>query len=184
MALPQAAQKLDYELPKTVAAVRDGWQWTCSSGAVVSGLLAASAAQLLSLFKGNPPASNLVIGLCYAAIFLNISATIGSFVITDSLGDVAYRSSRRSQQLASISNFDGTQSRLLTTFGVGSCWDVMLWHWLITFYCGIFSLILAVAIYVWQHETKGISIAMTIVISLTVVPVITFILLGIKADQL
>jgi hypothetical protein len=55
--------------------------------------LAGAASQFLAFFKGNkglsdrePRYQNLVMVLCYTALFLNINATIGSLVLLDTLG--------------------------------------------------------------------------------------------------
>ncbi|KAF8180142.1 hypothetical protein BJ912DRAFT_981873 [Pholiota molesta] len=173
--------KINYELPTTVQSIRDGWQWTSSSGAVVSGLLASAAAQLLGSFKTDPGLSareprfrNLVLIFCYAGLFLNISATIGSFVLTDNLGELGYRASKKENIMGSTSM--GAED-ILKKYGASKQWKYMLFHWLITFYLGILSLIVAVLSYVWLEETLPIAITMSIIVALTLFPISYFILI-------
>ncbi|KAF9485721.1 hypothetical protein BDN70DRAFT_871044 [Pholiota conissans] len=176
--------KINYELPKTVQSIRDGWQWTSSSGAVVSGLLAASAAQLLGFFKGangfsdqEPRFQNLVLVFCYAALFLNISATIGSFLLTDNLGELDYRAARKKSNEDLYGSTSMGAEEILRDFGASSQWEYMLFHWLAMFYLGILSLIVAVLAFVWLEETRAIAITMTLVVAFTIIPVSYFILL-------
>ncbi|KDR77009.1 hypothetical protein GALMADRAFT_1327154 [Galerina marginata CBS 339.88] len=186
---------LDYELPKTVVSVRDGWQWTCQSGAVVdkeakakilqnqSGLLASVAAQLLTLFKTPAPspsdsssnntgqpteslAQTFLLVCCYAAIFLNISATISSFILIDNLGEIGYRSSIPNNQRPGSpppTTMSCTPEKLLYTYGASSKWTWMLFHWLFTFYMGILTLLIAIFTYVIMNEKLATKIAMALV---------------------
>ncbi|CAA7263707.1 unnamed protein product [Cyclocybe aegerita] len=145
------------ELPKTVTSVRDGWQWTSQSGAVVarflsltshgrliltlaqSGLLAAVAAQLLGFFKDKledvspAGAADFVIASCYTALFLNVAATIGSFVLIDNLGEVGYRAAKLDAadaliQIEAIGDYRPPISKLLKEFGATQLWNGMLYH--------------------------------------------------------
>ncbi|KAF4613012.1 hypothetical protein D9613_010977 [Agrocybe pediades] len=183
--------KLDYELPKTVTSVRDGWQWTCQSGAVVSGLLAGAAAQLIGFFKsddnynkdihgGGPGgARGFVIASCYAALFLNIGATISSFVLIDNLGEVGFSASVKDDQFHTDVQQTGrmtvTQEKLLVRFGASEEWSWMLIHWLITFYAGILSLTVSVLTYVMMEEPLATKIFLILVVAFTVVPSTYFI---------
>ncbi|KAF8895827.1 hypothetical protein CPB84DRAFT_1781918 [Gymnopilus junonius] len=164
---------LKYGLPEAVVSVRDGWQWTCQSGAVVSGLLASVAAQLLVFFKAsssyaegipNPGgAQGFLLASCYAALFLNISATISSFILIDNLGEIGF-------------TMTTTQDDLLIMFGASKKWKWMLWHWLVTFYSGILALIIAVLTYVTMQEPLVTKIIMwIIVLPLTLAPTSYFI---------
>ncbi|KAJ3504334.1 hypothetical protein NLJ89_g7987 [Agrocybe chaxingu] len=164
----------NYELPKTVTSVRDGWQWTSQSGAVVSGLLAAVAAQLLGFFKDKledfspAGAADFVIASCYIALFLNIAATIGSFILIDNLGEVGYRAAKRDAagtliQIETIGDYRPQISRLLEEFGATKLWNGMLYHWLFTFYLGILSLIISVLTYVMLVESFATKVVMCFV---------------------
>jgi len=179
--------KLKYELPETVRSVREGWQWTCQSGAVVSGLLAAVAAQLLGFFKpdanydGNihlaGGAKGFLLATCYAALFLNISATISSFILIDNLGEIGFRASCQHdlESLTNLSTITTTQDGLLMKFGASPEWKFMLYHWLVTFYSGIISLIVAVLTYVMMQESFVTKIVMGLLVGFTLLPVTYFI---------
>ncbi|KAJ3504331.1 hypothetical protein NLJ89_g7988 [Agrocybe chaxingu] len=183
----------NYELPKTVISVRDGWQWTSQSGAVVSGLLAAVAAQLLGFFKDDENLSpsggaGFVIASCYAALFLNIAATIGSFVLIDNLGEVGYRAAKRDSkdellQVDTIGDYTPAVSKMLVDFGANGMWNGMLYHWLITFYLGILSLIISVLTYVILSESLATQVVMCTIVALTLFPTTFFIFSGLFAKS-
>jgi hypothetical protein len=190
---------LGYELPKAVSSIRDGWQWTCQSGAVVSGLLAAVAAQLLALFKTLPSpnpscppntscppnihipggAQGFLLAACYAALFLNISATISSFILIDNLGEIEFRASCKGEafheNVKRAKTMTRTQDRLLVEFGATGEWKWMLFHWLATFYSGILALIIAILTYVSMQEALATKIVMGVIVFFTLVPVSYFI---------
>ncbi|KJA25338.1 hypothetical protein HYPSUDRAFT_64915 [Hypholoma sublateritium FD-334 SS-4] len=174
---------LHVELPNTVKAIRDGWNWTSTSGAVVSGLLAGGAAQLLSTFKGDmdlmnrePRDRNLVLVLCYAALFLNISATISSFILTDNLGELEYNTAK-GRGGVNTTQMLGGEATILKAHGASPSWEFMLYHWLITFYSGILSLIMSVLSYVWLVEARSIAVTMSVIVGFTLLPTTYFILL-------
>jgi len=170
----------NYELPKTVTSVRDGWQWTCQSGAVVSGLLAGVASQLLSTFQGvngHAGAKEFLLATCYASIFLNIAATICSFVVIDHLGEIGFEAAaiRDPEDDRKIGKLRTSQEGLLIKYGASSKWRWMLYHWLITFYLGILSLIVAVLTYVAMQASKPTKIVMSVIVALTLLPTTYFI---------
>ncbi|PPQ69980.1 hypothetical protein CVT25_001532 [Psilocybe cyanescens] len=165
-------QQITDELPPTVVSVRDGWQWTCQSGAVVSGLLAAVAAQLLTLFKAPPPdgvkapaegAQTVLLIACYSAIFLNISATISSFILIDKLGEIGFKSSSKhpiydpeSTSGKDIGSILKTQEQLMMDYGASRMWKPMLWHCII-------SLIVAILIYVVMQENLAVKVSLLVI---------------------
>ncbi|KAF8180085.1 hypothetical protein BJ912DRAFT_929437 [Pholiota molesta] len=167
-----------------VKAIRDGWQSKSSSGSILSGLLAAAAAQLLGFFKASaegtgglgaraPRYQNLVLVLCYAALVLNISATIGTFVLIDTLSDIAFKASKK-EFLMARTNMN--QEEILQYWGAGRQWNWMRLHWTITFYSGIFSLIASVLCFVWLAETKAVAITSSVAVGLTLIPLSYFIM--------
>ncbi|KIM38850.1 hypothetical protein M413DRAFT_75481, partial [Hebeloma cylindrosporum] len=168
------------DLPKTVVSVRDGWQWACSSGAVVSGLLASVSAQLLGFFKADSSfnaaghsqkgARDFLVAACFMALFLNISATISSFILIDILGEIGFKASTNEEDLKKLGKCETTQDGLLSKFHASPWWRYILWHWLVTFYLGILSLIISVLTYVWMQETKSTQAVMTVAVILTLLP--------------
>jgi hypothetical protein len=104
----------------------------CATKQLQSGLLASAAAQLLGSFKTDPGLlareprfRNLVLIFCYAGLFLNISATIGSFVLTDNLGELGYRASKKENIMGSTSM--GAEE-ILVKYGASRQWNYMLFH--------------------------------------------------------
>ena len=111
---------------------------------IQSGLLAAAAAQLLVFFKddgsyntdiasGGPAgAKGFVIASCYAALFLNISATIGSFVLIDNLGEIQFQAACKpegfQEDIAQTDRLFAFQEDLLKRFGAPSAWTFMMMH--------------------------------------------------------
>ncbi|KIM38849.1 hypothetical protein M413DRAFT_29790 [Hebeloma cylindrosporum] len=169
----------NYELPKTVISVRDGWQWTCQSGAV-SGLLAGVGAQLLSTFQdvtGHAGAKEFLLATCYASIFLNIAATICSFVLIDHLGEIGFEAAsiRDPEADRKMGKLRTSQERLLMKFGASNQWKAILYHWLITFYLGILTLIIAVLTYVAMTASKPTKIVMSLIVGFTLSPTTYFI---------
>ncbi|KDR77008.1 hypothetical protein GALMADRAFT_139036 [Galerina marginata CBS 339.88] len=176
--IPQSTD-LKYELPNAVV------------GAVVSGLLAAVAAQLLVFFKDNSNYSGditqqegairFLLASCYAALFLSISATISSFIPIDVLGEIGFRASCQAKELGEIFDNAGTyttrQDDLLVAFGASQQWNLMLFHWLATFYLGILALIISVLTYVSMEEPLATKIFMGGIVLFTLFPVSYFILL-------
>ncbi|KIM42571.1 hypothetical protein M413DRAFT_444283 [Hebeloma cylindrosporum] len=172
----------NYELPKTVISVRDGWQWTCQSGAVVSGLLAGVGAQLLGSFQaanGPAGAKEFLVATCYASIFLNIAATICSFVVIDHLGEIGFEAAaiRDPEEDRKMGRILTSQERLLMSFGASSQWKAMLYHWLITFYLGILCLIIALLTYVAMTASKPTKIVMSLLVAFTLLPTTYFVFL-------
>jgi len=102
--------------------------------------LASVAAQLLGFFKADDNfgprfhskqgARDFLVASCYMALFLNISATIGSFVLIDALGEIGFRASKNSKlkDLEKAGTIETTQDRLLEKYGASSWWQIILWH--------------------------------------------------------
>lgn len=108
-----------------------------------SGLLAAVAAQLLSFFKSSDNfkryhasqgIQNFIVAACYAALFLNIGATITSFILIDNLGEIGYQAAcKQSGTVQNAGLLTAHQDRLLVIYGASPMWKLML------FYCEYFS---------------------------------------------
>ncbi|KAF9485442.1 hypothetical protein BDN70DRAFT_977541, partial [Pholiota conissans] len=159
-------------LPPTVEAVRSGWKDTSQGGAVVSGLLAAVAAQLLSYFRSaatysrrqdSQNAIDAVVALCYAALFFNIGATISAFIIVDKLGSLTLVSARRDSSSTKIGSFSGTETEILEHFGAGKNWKYIQWHWVICFYSGTICLTVLLLTFIWLQEAYWIGVLISLI---------------------
>jgi len=104
-----------------------------------SGLLAAVAAQLLGTFKdvkSSSGAKDFLVAMCHLSLFLNINATIGSFVLIDNLGEVGYEAAKREaggesriSHLSRLQNpYNGSVSQVLEVYGASKHWKAMLFH--------------------------------------------------------
>jgi hypothetical protein len=100
-----------------------------------SGLLAGVAAQLFSYFRDpmsynrrptSQGARDTVLAICYGALFLNIGATIGAFIIIDKMGSLTIVAARRRN--IPIGQFGGTEMALLQHYGAGKSWKYLIWH--------------------------------------------------------
>ena len=145
-----------------------------------------------------PRDRNLVLVLCYGALFLNISATISSFILTDNLGELEYNVAKQKLDMPH-SHILGREATILKQYGASASWNLMLYHCmshvgaqlpftvsidarpffpgLITFYSGILSLIMSVLSYVWLVEARSIASVMSVVVGLTLLPTTYLILL-------
>lgn len=104
-----------------------------------SGLLAGVGAQLLTTFQGlgDPPAEpvpagakEFLLATCYASIFLNIAATICSFVLIDHLGEIGFEAAaiRDPEDDRQMGKIRTSQDKLLMKFGASNQWKAMLYH--------------------------------------------------------
>jgi len=100
-----------------------------------SGLLAGVAAQLLYFFRNEDAykrrptsqgAKDTILGLCYAALLLNIAATISAFMVIDKMGSLTLNGARMPPP--QIGRYYGTHIGLLVKFGGNSNWGYMICH--------------------------------------------------------
>lgn len=110
-----------------------GWANNCND--LQSGLLAAVAAQLLSYFRDpgtydrrldSQNARDVVVALCYGALFFNVGATISAFIIIDKLGSLTLVYARRDP--INIGTFAASETAILEHYGAGNKWKYILWH--------------------------------------------------------
>ncbi|KAF9556812.1 hypothetical protein CPC08DRAFT_820218 [Agrocybe pediades] len=181
--------KLDYELPRSVYAIKDGWQQTCQSGAVVSSLLAALCGQLLVFFKDDRSYSpktpvpekvkSFLVAISYISLFLNILAALYSFVMIDNLGEIDYRSSCKRdsfhRDMEQTGRMTASQEGVLMRFGAGRDWKWMIVHWLFTFYSGIVALITSIITYALIEESLATKISLGCIGLFAVIPAIYFV---------
>ncbi|KAF9054363.1 hypothetical protein BJ165DRAFT_1522903 [Panaeolus papilionaceus] len=181
--------RLYQTLPPVVDSIKSGWLGTAQQGAVVSALAAGIVAQLLGFIKDNknyadntdPEKINVLVGMCYFSLFMNIGATISSFVIIDRLGEFHLRAARipdsETALSPSVKNADLTESDLIRAqFGVGRTWSILLWQWITCFYGGLISLVGMMLGYIWLAEPTGIRIAATMCVGVVAVSHIFFVL--------
>jgi len=182
---------VDRKLPETVNSVRQGWQLSAQSGAVVSALLTGIAGQLFSYFR-DPGSYNrattsqlgqdTVVVLCYAAIFFNTSATIISFVLIDRLGDLQYQfatfTNTEHGNLESVGEVEVVNSvGLLHMWGGSQHLGTVAMCWIIAFCAGILSLVLMIFVFGMLQESTTMRIILTIILILAFVPCIALILI-------
>lgn len=130
-----------------------------------------------------------MVGLCYCALFLNIGAAIGGFIIIDGLGEMHYHAASAANQLHSQGGMPGSTMELVVRYDGGSYWRWLVYHCescyiflfscftilihagLFSFGAGILSLILLLIVFICSQENAGV-IAVSIGLGLfTLVPV-------------
>jgi len=82
---------------------------------------------------GPSGAKSFLVATCYFALFLNINATIGSFVLVDNLGEVGVEAAKRETQqllmhIARTPRYTGSVTKLLEDYGASRWWPWMLVH--------------------------------------------------------
>jgi len=137
-----------------------------------------------------------MVAACYAALFFNVNATIGSFVLVDNLRDVGQEAALLDAQgwlehMKRAATFGGNSSRLLVEYGVSHLWRFALVHYefnmsqleltqcfapgFLSFYLGILSLVVSVLTYVMLVEPLATRGVMGIIVALTLIPTFLFI---------
>ncbi|TEB24434.1 hypothetical protein FA13DRAFT_1797294 [Coprinellus micaceus] len=180
---------LMYELPPVVRSIRDSFQMTFQSAAVVSGLLAGVASQLYGFFKSpdsyseatGQTSKDAIVALCYLAMFLNIGATLSGFMIIDALGEVQYRAATRpmGQDHDDVSNGDTRSSekeipQLLESYSRGWNVNMLVQHWFFSFCGGILSLLILIVLYVAIEERVALRVLAAILLFYALLPALSW----------
>ncbi len=107
-----------------------------------SALFAGIESQLLGFVKGEiQDVANFqgqaLLAFTYITLFLSVSATMTSLILTDEFGELPLRASRRpdSQRLNKATTFDEASHKLLSRFGGSAAWRWVMWH--CTYYVSI-----------------------------------------------
>jgi hypothetical protein len=95
--------------------------------------LAAVGAQLLGTFQnvnGDAGLKEFLIMACYVSIFLNIGATVSSFVVIDHIGEMVFQASaiRDSEDDRQMGKIRTSQEKMLMNFGASNQWNWMLYY--------------------------------------------------------
>ncbi|TFK37687.1 hypothetical protein BDQ12DRAFT_563847, partial [Crucibulum laeve] len=158
---------LSKELPLVVKSLREGWLQTLQSGAVVSALLAATAAQLLGNFKSSlgmdsSASAEAVLIFCYLSLFFNISATTSTFYLIDRLGELTFLC----QDVVEGPRANKTSSQLLYQYKIGKFWYPIMWFWAFCTLLGISCTLVTIVIFIWKQESKAVSVTVTVLAGL------------------
>jgi hypothetical protein len=80
--------------------------------------------------NGHTGAKEFLLATCYTSIFLNIAATICSFVVIDHLGEIGFEAAaiRDPEDDRKTGKFRTSQEGLLMKYGASSQWKWMLYH--------------------------------------------------------
>jgi signal transduction histidine kinase len=88
--------------------------------------------------------------LAYTSLILNISACASCFILLDRLGDVPYRAARK-PSAPQGGKVIMPPIAILRVYGVGALWRWAVWHWLICFLFGFWSIIAQILLFVWTQ---------------------------------
>jgi len=172
--------RLEDKLPSTVESLRSGWLGTFKSAAVVSALLAGTAGQLLVFVKDadNLPttpsqARTCLILLSYLALVFNCSAAITSLILTDRLGELLVRASRRPHPfLEGTTSTTASSLKILKRYGIGASWNLVMCHWFFCLLAGITCIMGQILLYIFLQESNVIKITITCVVGITILPLL------------
>jgi len=183
--VPKNGIQLSYALPPAVESLRAGWLASCQTAAIVSALFAVLAGTLLVFMQREenfPPETldgrghTLLLICSYSAVVLNVSATIGSLVLTDKLGELPLQASQRVHLLPRATVSKDNTTAMLRLYGIGPMWTYAMWHWLFCLVVGFWALILQIPIYIYLRDSKTIMIVITCVVAFAMLPLMVFVL--------
>ncbi|KAF8909406.1 hypothetical protein CPB84DRAFT_1517276 [Gymnopilus junonius] len=175
---------LDFKLPPTVKSIQRGWLYSLQIGVLTSGLFAIIAAILLILKENfNATTSQNIsdgkqmalVVMGYVSLFLNISACMSCFILIDRLGELPYHAAQ-DRQLPKGGTITLQQQGILKLFRIGALWTWVVWHWLICFLIGAWSIFAQLLLYIWIHESKEVRIVLTSLACFCFLPFLAFIL--------
>lgn len=129
----------------------------------------------------------------YSAVILNVSATVGSLVLTDKLGELPIQASQRAQLLPQATISEDNTTTMLKIYGIGPMWTYAMWHckiqvssqinhpptFFLGFFCivvGFWALMLQIIVYIYLRDSKTLMIVMTCVVAFAVLPLTIFVL--------
>jgi hypothetical protein len=73
-------------------------------------------------------AHTLLLIASYSGVVLNVSATVGSLILTDKLGELPVQASQRVNFLPKATVSQDTTTKMLKLYGIGSMWKCAVWH--------------------------------------------------------
>lgn len=172
-AQPQHDRRLQYELPKLVEGVRNGWIASSQAIAVVGALFAAGETALIPFVKtasvdpeGNPllpghaALFKCLLVFSYGAFLFNASATISSLILIDKLGEMAFLNRSREDNRGWVPS---SANRLLTQYKLGGVWYSVQVHCLLSLILGCTCIFLQIVLYTWLKESRAVFVLTTII---------------------
>ncbi|KAG8985241.1 hypothetical protein FRB90_004869 [Tulasnella sp. 427] len=132
---------VDYQHPRLIDYLRQGWIFSYQAIAVVAALFATMEASIITLAKTQEPASrlplrfssipyqNAVLGLAYVALTLNVGAIMSALKIIDAIGRVAYRNAVKEPRPTPDASWPiQGPNALMRTYGVKGRVRFLMWH--------------------------------------------------------
>ncbi|TFY70597.1 hypothetical protein EVG20_g2403 [Dentipellis fragilis] len=172
---------LDYDLPPLLKAVQQDWITSCQNAAVVSALVAAVVAQLISTMNlaggsdsgiSNPAALKALTIFAWSALLLSCSATISALLLIDVFGELPLRAARETNAPRVDERVGATVSQLLEQSGMRSNWTLIRLHWLVSLVASIGCMMVQIILYVWLTVGLAVKIVLLLVTIFSVLPLL------------
>ncbi|TEB32187.1 hypothetical protein FA13DRAFT_288645 [Coprinellus micaceus] len=189
---------VNYELPPLVKTLINGSMQIVQIAAVLSGLLAATSAQMYSFFKDSGNYSettsrekrDVVVTLCYISLVLNIGATLSACMLMFMLNNMhshAATASLRHRPMLTIPPFrtpapadSDSEMRYFTEEGhllpeyckAAPTLNALIFHWFVGFAGGIAFTLAFIVTYVAIEEPKGTLIVTLVTVVYAVGPLL------------
>ncbi len=132
-----------------------------------------------------------LLALTYVTLFLSVSATMTSLILTDEFGELHLRASRQKFDLERAEVFDEPSETLLSRFNGNSSWRWVMWHctyspfpWvspvplnvrltgLFTLITGYICFVIQIVLYVWLAEETAIKVPVLLIAIITTIPIL------------
>ncbi|KAF6749600.1 hypothetical protein DFP72DRAFT_913037 [Ephemerocybe angulata] len=183
---PRPEANVDYTLPATIQSIQNGWQLTCHVASLLSGLLSVVSVLLFMVVHSASVGSTIQVDgelgsstylalsvFAYAALVLNIGASLSSFILIDELGELPFRAAQqRSSLLPSRGPIEGSPAQLLRRYGADRLWTFIAYHWMVSAALGLISLLAEISLYVWMQEPKVVKIVTTSLVGFALLPIL------------
>ncbi|KAG8934373.1 hypothetical protein FRC02_010118 [Tulasnella sp. 418] len=182
----------NYKLPEAVQQYVDAWKSALGNGSIVTTLLVATEAQLLSLLPirdeehPDTPAISAFRFFSYAGVFVNLLVTLISLFLLDALVNVPLSArslcledetclprrlhtnefKAREEFITLLKNEKGGE--LLRKFGMSLPWG-LTGLWAIFLYIGCGCIFIQLSLYLWLNETHVVSGPLMILVAAALV---------------
>ncbi|KIO31323.1 hypothetical protein M407DRAFT_135960 [Tulasnella calospora MUT 4182] len=180
---PFVPDPIEYEPPKVVESLKQGWIGTYQAIAVVAALFAGMEATLITLAKTAEPDShpplrwsasriqNTTLALAYVALICSIGSIMSALKIIDGLGHMTFRNSIKTPE----SPLDWTRQRasyLMKPFGVAGNFRRLMYHCVGSLLVSGLCALLQILLYIWQHEATSVAIVASVAIAVASWPIL------------
>ncbi|KIO31308.1 hypothetical protein M407DRAFT_19686 [Tulasnella calospora MUT 4182] len=174
--------RIQYEHPKVVDSLKQGWVLSYQAIAVVAALFAAMEASLITLAKTPEPEShsplrfssqpyqNAVLGLAYVALILSVGAIISALKLVDALGQMHYWNAVDRTNPKPNWQLLGPNT-LMKTYGVKGSLRLLMWHCVYSLIVGALCILAQLIMYICLHEAAPVIAAASVATAVGAIPI-------------